>query len=97
MSTQHLTATYKSPKSSEAFSSNLPSLSSDPKDQDVNSKTAYLSALRSNIVQMQSDVNAFLTKRMDEDKASEAGTVGARRVKEEKEEEMYGEEDPEAD
>ena len=97
MSTTQLTATYQSPDSSQTFSSDLPSLPSDPSAQDVISKTVYLSALRSNIVQMQSDVNAFLTKKMEDDKASEAGKASGKRTKEEQEEDMYGEEDPEAD
>ena len=75
----------------------MPSLPSDPKAQDVKSKTAYLSALRANIVHMQSDVNAFLTKKMEEEKVIETGKAGRSQAKEEKAEEMYGEEDPEAD
>ena len=69
MAEQQLSAEYRSPKSSQSFSSKLPSL---PENHDVKSKTEYLSALRSGIVQMQRDVNAFLTKKMEEEKSAEA-------------------------
>ena len=97
MSTKQLTATYKSSGSTQTFSVDLPSLPSDSEAQNIRTKTAYLSALRSSIGQMQSDVNAFLTKKMEEEKASEAGKARSSQMKEAKEEEMYGEEDPEAD
>jgi hypothetical protein len=91
---QQISADYKSPTSSQSFSSKLPLL---PKDHDVKSKTEYLSALRSRIVQMQSDVNAFLTKKMEEEKSLEASRGQGNKSKEEKAEETYGEEDPEAE
>jgi hypothetical protein len=91
---QQISAEYQSPTSSQSFSSKLPSL---PKDHDVKSKTEYLSALRSGIVQVQSDVNAFLTKKMEEEKTLEASKGQGNKSKEEKAEEMYGEEDPEAE
>ena len=97
MSNNQLRATYQSPDSSEAFSSDLPSLPSDPKAQDVKSKTAYLAALRSSITQMRGDVNGFLTKKMEDSRATDSGKTGTKKSKEEKAEEMYGEEDPEAD
>jgi hypothetical protein len=90
MADKQLTAKYVSPDSSESFSQTLPSLS---KNHDVKAKTEHLSALRTGIVQMQADVNAFLTKKMEEEKASQGQ---ASKSKEDKEEEMYGEEDPEA-
>lgn len=47
---------------------------------------------------MQADINAFLTNKMEEDKAGEASkTWGKQKTQEEKAEEMYGEEDPEED
>ena len=91
MAGKQLTAKYQSPTSSESFSSKLPSLS---KDHDGKAKTDYLSALRSGIVQMQSDVNAFLTQKMEEEKSSDA-IKDTMKAKEEKAEELYGEEDPE--
>jgi len=56
--------------------------------------------LRSRTSQLQDDVNAYLTQRMEEDKAREGGVVGKKSKSardEERLEEMYGEEDPEAD
>ena len=94
MAETHLSAKYKSPTTSQSFSAKLPSL---PKDHDVESKTEYLSELRSRIVQMQSDVNAFLTKKMEEEKSLEASKGQGNKSKEEQAEEMYGEEDPEAE
>lgn len=91
---QQISADYKSPTSTQSFSSKLPSL---PKDHDVKSKTEYLTALRSGIVQMQSDVNTFLTKKMEEEKSLEASKGQGNKSKEEQAEEMYGEEDPEAE
>jgi len=64
----------------------------------VTEKTAYLGALRSQSAELQGEINAFLTKKMEEDvKAAEIGGVAKKSKKEEREEEMYGEEDPEAD
>lgn len=94
MAESQLSAEYKSPTTSQSFSSKLPSL---PKDHDVKSKTEYLSALRSAIVRTQSDVNAFLTKKMEEEKSLEASKGHDSKSKEEQAEEMYGEEDLEAE
>lgn len=93
MAEKQLSAKYQSPTSSESFSIKLPSLST---DHDVKAKTEYLSTLRSGIVQIQSDVNAFLTQKMEEEKSSDATKDGSK-AKEEKAEELYGEEDPEAE
>lgn len=94
MADQHISAKYRSQKSSEAFAQKLPTL---PKENDAKTKMEYLSALRSSLVQMQSDVNVFLTKKMEEEKSSNAYKGDSRKSLEEKEEEMYGEEDPEAE
>ncbi|RMY73940.1 hypothetical protein D0862_14208 [Hortaea werneckii] len=96
MSANSLTAIYSAPTSTQVFSSSLPALSDDPSKQDVQGKTAYLSALRSQATEMQNDVNTFLTQKMEEDKAAESGSAKSK-AQEEKEEEMYGEEDPEND
>lgn len=93
MSERALTAEYASPSGSQTFTRALPALDSDPSKQSVPDKTAYLSGLRSAITQMQTDVNEHLTAKMEEDKAS-AKTDSSRDVKEE---ENYGEEDPEDD
>lgn len=64
----------------------------------MDDKTAYLSSLRSNVSQMQDDINAYLTQKMEEDKAQDAGAAGKRSNKDEdRQEEMYGEEDAEED
>lgn len=88
MGNTNLVALYASPGSEHTFSSPLP----DPKTETVQQKTGYLSKLRSNITQLQSDVNAFLTAKMEEDKANQ--TDSKRAQDEQKAEEMYGEEDP---
>lgn len=89
MSTQYLTAAYKSSIGEENFSSSLPTLPAN----NVQDKTAYLSALRSNITQLQGDINKLLTQKMEEEKA--AG--GKKAVADEKAEEMYGEEEDDAE
>lgn len=54
--------------------------------------------MRSEVSKLQDDVNAFLTQKMEEDKAKEAGNAGGKHNKdEERLEEMYGEEDVEED
>ncbi|KAK5116077.1 hypothetical protein LTR85_009359 [Meristemomyces frigidus] len=94
MSTGPLTAAYKSPTAAQNLSFSLPALPSTTEAQNVQQKTTYLSVLRSSVTQMQSDINAILTQKMEEDKAAESGKGKAQ---EEKMEEMYGEEDPEND
>jgi hypothetical protein len=89
----NLTATYASPSGTHAFSHTLPS----PSSTNVTEKTAYLSALRSKNADLQSEINAFLTQKMEEDVKAAEGSASKRSRKEEREEEMYGEEDPEAD
>ncbi|KAK3067210.1 hypothetical protein LTR53_016051 [Teratosphaeriaceae sp. CCFEE 6253] len=91
-----LTASYSSPTATENFSSALPALPSDPPSQSVADKTAYLSALRAGATQVQADINAFLTRRMDEDNVA-AEREGQAAVKEDRAEEMYGEEGGEDD
>ncbi|EMC95030.1 hypothetical protein BAUCODRAFT_149060 [Baudoinia panamericana UAMH 10762] len=98
MAVQALTASYLSTSTSKKFAHDLPNLPHESKAQDAEGKTAYLSALRSNSAKMQADINTFLTACMDHDKAAEnSKSVRDARRDEEKEEEMYGEEDPEAD
>ena len=93
---QSLMGTYTSPTATHTLSSALPPLPL--KDSSVDDKTEYLSCLRSNVSQMQDDINAYLTQKMEEDKAQEAGVMGKRPNKDEdRQEEMYGEEDAEED
>lgn len=89
-----LTASYRSENTVKDFSSPLPSL---PEKNNVQEKTSYLAALRSNIKDIQRDVNVFLTQEMEAEKTSQSGTTSSRKSNEEQEEEMYGEEDPEGD
>lgn len=67
----------------------------------VEEKTAYLNALRSKNTELQTEINTFLTQKMEEDATTAEGgkgqSGGKKSKKEEREEEMYGEEDPEAD
>jgi len=92
-----LTAAYTSPQTAHTFTTPLQSLPAS--NLSTADKTSYIADLRTKVTQLQADLNAFLTERMEEDKAREAGSGGAtRRTKdEEREEEMYGEEDPEKD
>lgn len=85
MADKQLTATYASPSEEQTFSKDLPASNAG----DVKAKTAYLSALRSNISNLQSDVNAFLTRKMEAGNA----TGGKRADADAKAEEMYGEEE----
>jgi hypothetical protein len=93
MSSTNLTANYASPSGTHTFSHTLPS----PSATTVSEKTAYLSTLRSKSAELQSEINAFLTQKMEEDVKAAEGRPSKRSKKEEREEEMYGEEDPEAD
>ncbi|KAL8902689.1 MAG: hypothetical protein Q9207_004456, partial [Kuettlingeria erythrocarpa] len=55
--------------------------------------TEYLSTLRKSVTRLQDEINAFLTERMEEDKAL-AAKAGVK-IDEKKEEENYGEENVE--
>lgn len=90
MSTTKIEVQYRGPQGEQTFSKTLPPASN---AMSVESKTDYLSDLRSKATQVQGEINAFLTQKMEEEK-----DVSGKAVKhEEREEEMYGEEDPEAD
>ncbi|KAI4727133.1 hypothetical protein E4T49_05078 [Aureobasidium sp. EXF-10728] len=83
----HLTAVYTSPTATNTFSSPLEST---PTQQPSPSeKSQYLAQLRQKVAQLQDDINQFLTKKMDDDKAA---TDGAASKDEDMEEDMYGEE-----
>ena len=87
----HLTAHYTSPGcSAKDFIHFLPELSSNPSTAD---RTAYLSKLRAEAVELQSSINTFLTQKMEEDNAAS----GKPAVNDAKEEENYGEEAVEED
>jgi len=91
--------TYTSPSTSRDFSYTI--LSAAPaSDSDVQSRTAYLAELGASTKKLQEDINAFLTVKMEEEKASGAqnGVSGAtQKSGEELEEENYGEEAAEGD
>lgn len=97
---QKLTATYKDatkPELQHIFSHDV-SQSSELDRADAKSKSKYLSDLRSSTKTLQVEVNAFLTRRMEEDKASAASsTTNKNKAKDEEEEENYGEEKVEED
>ncbi|KAL6710857.1 hypothetical protein ACN47E_007914 [Coniothyrium glycines] len=85
-----LSATYASPDTpSKTFSCPLPTLASTPSTSD---RTAYLAALQSSLKDVQKDINAFLTEKMEQDKAT-----GSSKDSDAKDEETYGEELAEED
>lgn len=60
-----LKAEYSSPGTSKIFTHPLPSSHTTT----TKTKIAYLSTLRSSVVQIQDEINTFLTSKMEEDKA----------------------------
>ena len=81
-----LAASYVGPSSSHTFDHSLPSA----RITSTKEKTIYLAALRHSVVQLQDNVNNFLTAKMDEDKA--LATNGGVKADDKVEEENYGEE-----
>lgn len=88
---QALTAVYKSPMNTNTFHFPLPTLTHPPSKQNT---TAYLSALRKTVAQVQTDINIFLTRKMEEEKEYTVanGNGSSTKIDEQKEEENYGEE-----
>ena len=80
-----LQAEYRSPSSSKTFIHVLPSSTFSTAE-----KSQYLSALRQSVTQLQEDVNAFLTSKMEDDRA--LASKDGLKVDDKKEEENYGEE-----
>ncbi|KAK5131128.1 hypothetical protein LTR08_001276 [Meristemomyces frigidus] len=98
MSTNALTATYSAPNANQVLSVSLPSLPADPEALDVQQKTAHLSALRSGVTAMQSNINALLTQKMEDDKAGEGGKESGKGKRDDaRAEVLYGEEDADED
>lgn len=93
MAQPRLTANYSSLSATKTFSSELPVSPKNTKN--VEEKTTYLAALRANASNLQGELNAFLTRKMEEDKAAEGSS--RRSAADEREEDFYGEEDPEKD
>lgn len=92
-------AVYTSPASTQTFEQPISSpLSNGPPTEKTRTKTAYLAELRQLVPKIQTDVNVFLTERMEEDK--KAAEAQGRQVSEKEaaeEEENYGEENVEED
>ena len=84
-STSSLTVSYVGPSSTQTFDHPLPSA----RITSTKEKTIYLAALRHSVVQLQDDMNSFLTAKMNEDKAV-AANVGLK-ADDKAEEENYGE------
>jgi hypothetical protein len=82
---RNVIVSYTSPSASQTFTQSLPNTPAEPSTAE---RTTYLYSLRSSIKQVQSDVNVFLTQKMEEDKVA-AGQAAAN---DEKDEEHYGEE-----
>lgn len=81
-----LRATYSSPADgTSAFTRDLPAVSASPSSDE---KTAYLSALRKSVSELQTDVNAHVTQKMEAEKTA-SGTDDS---KEAAMEATYGEE-----
>ena len=101
-----LTAVYKSHSGDKVFSHDITATGelgqvSEHSDQVQFSKakTVHLSELRSSVKNMQREINAFLTAKMEEDKkdTSNGGAHTNGKGMDEVEEEKYGEEDVEED
>jgi len=81
----NLTATYTaSAADSKVFEHPQTACPTTPSTEE---RTAYIATLRSNVSTLQDQVNAFLTKKMEEDKSAAVAAVN-----DEREEENYGEE-----
>jgi hypothetical protein len=80
-----LTAEYTSPTttSPHTITATLPTISNSPSTDD---RVAYLAELQNAVKAVQGDINEFLTKKMEEDKAISG------KLDDEKLEENYGEE-----
>jgi Gon7 family len=85
-----LSAAYISPTGTKTFTYAVPSIST----ASTEDKTLYLAALRTAVPKLQDEVNEFLTKKMDEDKAK---LVTDSKIDEKAEEDNYGEEVVEED
>lgn len=104
-SSAEVKASYSSSSGKQAFSHSLTTKASLDKIYETDepasfskAKTNYLSELRTSVKQMQSEINVFLTAKMEQDKkalATNGQTNG--KGKDEIEEEKYGEEDVEED
>lgn len=86
----NLQAVYTAPDATQTFQHEIPvETNADP----LAAKQAHLKALQTLVPKLQTEVNVFLTERMEEDKKAQ----GAISEKEAKEEENYGEDVVEED
>jgi hypothetical protein len=96
--TTNLQARYQSSNGEKLFNYELKESQGKSKERSLPAEKAiYLANLRSSVAKLQKEVNAFLTQKMDEDKAAVvAGAMdmgkGKARLDDELEEENYGEE-----
>lgn len=98
MSTTKLSATYNAPDETKDLTLDLPLVLSD--QGTVEDKTTYLTTLRTQIANLQDNVNAFLTQKMEDDNAAASAAQNdakdkAQLRKEQLEVDRYGEEDVE--
>lgn len=92
-------ASYISPSDTHTFTIPQQPTTTNPSTK-TQAQTAHLSALRASTKQLQSDINAFLTQKMEEDKAAAASNANDKKSgksRDEEEEENYGEETVEDD
>ncbi|KAI9695185.1 MAG: hypothetical protein M1820_008821 [Bogoriella megaspora] len=87
MAATSVKATYNSPNDSRVFTGTQAShkLAHDGSSSKPEQQSQYLSTLRTSTTTLQADINAFLTKKMEEDKQGS-------KVDDVKDEEKYGEE-----
>lgn len=86
-----LTAAYKSPSGTKQFHYAIDTPTGD-NQLNANANSNYLSQLRASTKNLQSDINDFLTQKMDEDKKTASETTVKSKTKEDLDEENYGEE-----
>lgn len=90
MASNTVLGTYVSPSGKKDFDYKIPALPDSPTTKET---AAYLATLRKTTLRLQNEINAFLTQRMEEDKAPASGNGnGISTIDEQKEEDNYGEE-----
>lgn len=94
MTSRSVSGSYDAPNGKKEFAHEISSSASDSQS----AATEYLGSLRKKVLQLQGEVNAFLTQKMDEDKATANNTGGVGNGHDEqKAEDNYGEEVEEDD
>lgn len=94
-------AVYNSPSGTHTFTIPPQRSHTSETTTKTQAQTAHLSALRASTKQLQSDINTFLTTKMEEDKtaasAANSNDKKSSKSRDEEEEENYGEETVEDD